>query len=115
MQFEGDYEGSGVKNYASRQKWAERAASLPEAKAPELAAAGAAGSAPTASQLAASVPPQQGFAGSRLNPQAGGGSAPNVNIHINGHNGDPDALANQVQKRINENMKWRTHDVEFDV
>ena len=99
------YQFQNAQAAAMYQQYAERQRSE--------ALAGA--SANTPSQLAASIP-TQGFAGSRLNPQGGGGSgqSPNVQIHINGHNGDPESLANQVQKRIDENMRWRTHDVEID-
>jgi len=48
-----------------------------------------------------------------LNPQ-GGSSSPNGNIHVNRHNGDPQTLANKVQKRIDENLRRRTHDAEMD-
>lgn len=116
VQFESDYEGAGIKAFPSRWKWTQRALGLPDIKAPDLAnAAGTQSLQTTPQALAASIPPVGGFAGSRFNPQAGGGrSSPNVQIHINGHNGDPEALANQVQKRIDENMRWRTHDVELD-
>lgn len=41
---------------------------------------------------------------------AGGGS--NVQIHINGGSHDPEALATLVQRRIDESMNWRLHDVD---
>lgn len=34
-----------------------------------------------------------------------------VAIHINGSSHDPEALATLVQRRIDESMNWRTHDV----
>ncbi|WP_409188482.1 hypothetical protein [Bradyrhizobium sp. RDM4] len=34
----------------------------------------------------------------------------NVAIHINGSSHDPEALANLVQRRIDESMNWRLHD-----
>ncbi len=40
----------------------------------------------------------------------GGGGAPQ--IIIQGHNGDPEALANAVQRRLSERMGRRTHEVE---
>lgn len=41
---------------------------------------------------------------------SGGGAAPIINI--NGHNGDPESLANTVQRRLQEGMSRRSHDVD---
>lgn len=41
---------------------------------------------------------------------SGGGTAPIINI--NGHNGDPETLANSVQRRLQEGMNRRSHDVD---
>lgn len=42
---------------------------------------------------------------------SGGGNRGNVAININGNAHDPEALANLVQRRVDESMNWRTHDV----
>ncbi|MCJ2040411.1 hypothetical protein MKK55_15880 [Methylobacterium sp. J-059] len=50
---------------------------------------------------------------SGVSPAGGGGSSGSgAVIQINGHNGDPEALANAVQRRINEAMNRRSHDVD---
>jgi hypothetical protein len=53
--------------------------------------------------------PAQQSGGVGLNSGSGGGSA---TININGSTHDPEALANNVQKRIDESLNWRTHDVD---
>jgi TP901 family phage tail tape measure protein len=50
------------------------------------------------------VPMRGGFGG------AGGGAT----IHINGNSHDPEALANLVQRRVDESMNWRAHDSESE-
>jgi TP901 family phage tail tape measure protein len=42
---------------------------------------------------------------------SGGGNRGNVAIHINGSSHDPEALATLVQRRVDESMNWRMHDV----
>lgn len=42
----------------------------------------------------------------------GGGGGGSPQIIIQGHNGDPEALANAVQRRLSERMGRRTHEVE---
>ena len=42
----------------------------------------------------------------------GGGAGGPIAININGHTGDPETLATQVQRRIEETMNWRTHDMD---
>lgn len=44
----------------------------------------------------------------------GGGAGGNVAIHINGNSHDPEALATLVQRRVDEQMNWRTHDSESE-
>jgi hypothetical protein len=44
----------------------------------------------------------------------GGGSGGSVAIHINGNSHDPEALATLVQRRVDEQMNWRTHDSESE-
>ncbi|MCJ9700153.1 phage tail tape measure protein [Bradyrhizobium sp. SHOUNA76] len=43
-----------------------------------------------------------------------GGAGGNVAIHINGNSHDPEALATLVQRRVDEQMNWRTHDSESE-
>ena len=45
-----------------------------------------------------------------LRTDAGVGARGSVAIHINGGNHDPEALANLVQRRVDESMNWRAHD-----
>jgi TP901 family phage tail tape measure protein len=44
----------------------------------------------------------------------GGGGRGSVAIHINGNSHDPEALANLVQRRVDEGMNWRAHDSESE-
>jgi hypothetical protein len=44
----------------------------------------------------------------------GGGGRGSVAIHINGNSHDPEALANLVQRRVDEQMNWRAHDSESE-
>lgn len=44
----------------------------------------------------------------------GGNGRGNVAIHINGNSHDPEALAALVQRRVDEQMNWRTHDTESE-
>jgi TP901 family phage tail tape measure protein len=44
----------------------------------------------------------------------GGGGRGSVAIHINGNSHDPEALANLVQRRVDESMNWRAHDSESE-
>ncbi|WP_081494185.1 phage tail tape measure protein [Bradyrhizobium genomosp. III] len=44
----------------------------------------------------------------------GGAGRGNVAIHINGNSHDPEALATQVQRRVDESMNWRAHDSESE-
>ncbi|MBR0879350.1 TP901 family phage tail tape measure protein [Bradyrhizobium japonicum] len=44
----------------------------------------------------------------------GGAGRGSVAIHINGNSHDPEALANLVQRRVDEQMNWRTHDSESE-
>lgn len=63
---------------------------------------------PTASEAIRNVPPP-----SAVTPGAGAGDVRSmgaVAIHINGNSHDPEALATLVQRRIDEQMNWRTHD-----
>jgi TP901 family phage tail tape measure protein len=45
----------------------------------------------------------------------GGGHTIHAPITIHGGNHDPESLANAVQRRISDQINWRTHDVEHDV
>ncbi len=70
----------------------------------------------TPGDLADTVPKPRSGAGAGGGMGGGGSSSGGpTQIIIQGHNRDPEALANQVQKRIDEQMKWRTHDVEFSL
>ncbi|WP_316207380.1 phage tail tape measure protein [Bradyrhizobium sp. SZCCHNR3118] len=51
------------------------------------------------------APVPAGGSDSRMSP-----SGNQIAIHINGGSHDPETLANLVQKRIDEQMNWRTHD-----
>lgn len=44
----------------------------------------------------------------------GGSGRGSVAIHINGNSHDPEALANLVQRRVDESMNWRAHDSESE-
>ncbi|MGY3535770.1 hypothetical protein [Bradyrhizobium sp. USDA 4452] len=44
----------------------------------------------------------------------GGSGRGSVAIHINGNSHDPEALATLVQRRVDEQMNWRTHDTDSE-
>ncbi|WLA52667.1 hypothetical protein QIH80_22905 [Bradyrhizobium elkanii] len=44
----------------------------------------------------------------------GGNGRGSVAIHINGNSHDPEALATLVQRRVDEQMNWRTHDTDSE-
>lgn len=64
----------------------------------------------------ANVPPSHGAATRGLLEKNGSAVLGNpggpVAIHINGNSHDPEALATLVQRRIDEQMNWRIHDVD---
>ncbi|WFU52324.1 phage tail tape measure protein [Bradyrhizobium pachyrhizi] len=71
------------------------------------------GGVPAAADAIKNVPaaPQSGV------PMRGGfdgGGRGSVAIHINGNSHDPEALATLVQRRVDEQMNWRTHDTESE-
>lgn len=71
---------------------------------------------PTPADVIANVPPSNGAAARALleknNSALLGGAGGPVAININGSSHDPEALATLVQRRINEAMNWRLHDVD---
>lgn len=104
--FEQSYERAGIKHYGSRFKWGQRALDAhgnnPTANVPE-----------SGQSVINKVPPGQSGGGHSLMPQAmnGGGAQ----IHINGGGHDPESLALLVQRRIDESMNWRSHDIESEM
>lgn len=70
------------------------------------------GSVPSAQDLIQNVPQGGGSAGGGMVPIAMNGGA---QININGGSHDPEALATLVQRRINESMNWRIHDIESEI
>lgn len=75
-------------------------------------ATGITGGVPSAQDVIQNVPQGGGSAGGGMVPQAMMGPA---QIHINGGSHDPETLATLVQRRINESMNWRTHDIESEM
>lgn len=71
------------------------------------------GQVPSPAEAIKSVPaaPQ---AGVPMRGDFGGGGRGSVAIHINGNSHDPEALANLVQRRVDESMNWRAHDSESE-
>lgn len=62
-----------------------------------------------------SLPSRAGGINPSMIPQNGrGGGGGSSVININGNSHDPEALANLVQRRIDEAYNWRTHDIEYD-
>ncbi|WP_426613290.1 phage tail tape measure protein [Bradyrhizobium sp. McL0616] len=70
------------------------------------------GNVPTPAEAIRNVPeaPSAGALGGGM---MRGGFGPST-ININGNSHDPEALANLVQRRIDESMQWRMHDTESE-
>ncbi|MHC2552315.1 hypothetical protein ACVJ6Q_003610 [Bradyrhizobium elkanii] len=68
---------------------------------------------PSAAEAVKNVPTAPA-AGSLGAGQMRGGFGGPATININGNSHDPEALANLVQRRIDESMQWRMHDTESE-
>ncbi|MCF2522401.1 phage tail tape measure protein [Bradyrhizobium sp. G127] len=66
----------------------------------------------TGQSIIQKVPQGGGASGGGMLPFAMNGGA---QININGGSHDPETLATLVQRRINESMNWRTHDIEAEM
>lgn len=101
---------------AERQRYQELLKSMSPEDAWSKLSGGASATAgvPKPSEAISSVPSLPSRAGG-INPSMlrSGGSGATININGNSH--DPEALANLVQRRIDEAYNWRTHDIEHEV
>jgi len=108
MTFEQTFERAGIKHYASRGQWTQRAMQLPD---------NLAGGVPDAASLTQNVPlpPARPATGAGGSGGAGAGMSLNAPITIYGAGQSPEEIANAVQRRLHEQRTWATHDVEHDV
>lgn len=112
--FENSFEKSDprYKGYASRYKYGDRAMALPDAAGGSTAQASPSSSG--AGKPTLPVPPSWTPSTSG---RVGGASTSSMHapITIQGGNQDPQAVADAVQRRIEDSMKWRTHDIDHQM